>query len=392
MATPQTPPTTNQTSMALTPLDRQVLNIRHRLTELGIPKKIEASLPQGIEPTRFFNVAMTELRRNPDLLACEPNSIAGAIVQAAQVGLELDRNLGQAWLIPYKQEGRAFCELQYGYRGLIQLAWRTGLVKSLNATVVRDGERFAYEKGTDPYLRHVPDDECEENPITHAYAVVQYTNGGIDFEVLTRKAIDKRRARSKAPNSPAWKNDYESMAKTKPLTSLIKRMPVSAENEALVKAAYLTELADSPDVSQNNGAIIEAQPANAEAVTRSSTQDHRAAAATQSKATNLADLHATESESTRTAVSADPQQGSEESPFPPSDEPPGPSQEQEQIRQQQEQPLSAEEAAEKVINHQRAVNHRPPITTHSAPPGRSQHGMPLDFNEQRGGRGRGGYE
>lgn len=305
--TPQnTPKPAESTSLSVA--DRQFLNLKQQFHTMGLMRKIELALPRGIDASRYYNVALTEIRRSPGLAECSLISLAGSIVQAAQVGLELDRNLGQAWLIPYMRDGQKECELQFGYRGLIQLAWRTDKVKSLYSRVVHEGEYFEYQDGTERYLRHQPNDEYEDQPIIFVYAMVHYTNGGTDFVVMSRKAVEKRRARSKFPDSKAWKNDWAAMAMSKPLSTLIKRMPVSTENESLVKAAYLAELSDSPDVSQNNGALIEAEPA--ELPTRSTTQDFKAGAASQNKVSNLSDMHA-QPKTEGTGVASDPSQAPE---------------------------------------------------------------------------------
>jgi len=122
--------------------------------------------------------------------------------------------------------------------------------------VVHEGERFSYEHGTDPFLRHVPDDQYEDMPITHVYAVVHYTNGGFDFEVMSNATVEKIRARSKAPDSPAWKKDWGEMAKAKVIRRLAKRLPVSAQNSAIVKAAALDEATDA-GILQDNAKLIE---------------------------------------------------------------------------------------------------------------------------------------
>jgi recombination protein RecT len=248
------------TAQALTPLQRKFATMKQMLETNNVAKQIELALPRAIAPQRFLRIALTELRTNPQLLSCTPESVVGSIIQAAQLGLEVDRVLGQGYLISYKNTDTNpptyECQFQPGYRGYIQLSRRSGEIKSLGAHVVHAGEPFEYEQGTEPYLRHRPNDDQEDQPVTHVYAVVHYTNGGFDFEVMTAKAVAKVRAMSKAPNSPAWKQSFDEMAKAKVLRRLSKRLPVSAENASLVKAAVLDEMADA-GVPQNNSTLLE---------------------------------------------------------------------------------------------------------------------------------------
>lgn len=245
-----------ETSQALTPLQKKFGTMKGMLETRNVAQQIERALPNNITPERFIRIALTELRTNAILLQCTPESVVGSIIQAAQLGLELDHVLGQAYLIPYKSEGTWECQFQPGYRGYIQLSRNSGEIKSLGAHIVHQGENFAYEQGTQPFLRHIPNDEFEDQPITHVYAIVHYTNDGRDFEVMSHAAVEKIRARSKAPDSPAWKKDWAEMAKAKVIRRLAKRLPVSAQNSGIVKAAALDEATDA-GVPQDNSKLIE---------------------------------------------------------------------------------------------------------------------------------------
>lgn len=257
-ATPNPAPA-KETSLALTPLQRKFATMKTLLDTNNVRSQIEAALPQAMQAPRFLRIALTELRGNPMLLQCTPESVIGSVIQAAQLGLELDHVLGQGYLIPYKNThtdpASWECQFQPGYRGYVQLSRRTGEIKSLGAHVVHAGEYFDYQQGTDPFLKHRPDMECEDQPITHVYAIVHYTNGGFDFEVMSHSGVERVRAKSKAPSSPAWKDHWDEMAKAKVIRRLAKRLPVSAENSAIVKAAVLDEMADAGIPQQNENVI-----------------------------------------------------------------------------------------------------------------------------------------
>ena len=90
--------------------------------------EIARALPQAITPERFTRMALSAVSSNPDLSHCESKSFLGAMMTAAQLGLEPNTPLGQAYLIPYKDKGELKAQFQLGYKGLIDLAYRSGSV------------------------------------------------------------------------------------------------------------------------------------------------------------------------------------------------------------------------------------------------------------------------
>jgi recombination protein RecT len=106
--------------------------------------QLRLALPRHVTPERLARIAVTEIRRTPKLLTCTRESLLGAIMQAAQLGLE-PGVLGECWLIPYKTEAT----FVIGYRGLVQLAWRSGQIESVHAHAVFDGDAFAFDFAED---------------------------------------------------------------------------------------------------------------------------------------------------------------------------------------------------------------------------------------------------
>ena len=205
--------------------------------------RLKAILPQIIPLERFVGVALTALARNPKLVACKPESLLRCMVQAAVVGLEIDNSLGHAYLVPFKQE----CTLILGYRGLVQLMHRTAAVRSIAAHVVREGDEFNYNFGLEPKLFHRPaaapaDEQFAGQKVTYAYAVITYTDGMKQFDVMGRKEIDTVRSRSRASHEGPWVTDYPEMAKKTVLRRLAKLAPMSVQDQRLVIA---DELADA---------------------------------------------------------------------------------------------------------------------------------------------------
>jgi recombination protein RecT len=202
--------------------------------------QFQRALPEQIGVDRFVRIAMTVVRTNPKLMKCDQTSIIAALIQSAQLGLEPNTPMGEAYLIPYKNkrviDGQEKwideAQFQLGYKGLISLALRTGEYKAIYAHEVFKNDDFEYAYGLNKNLHHVPSDEPEGEPVKY-YAVYHLKNGGYDFVVWSKTRIDKHskkysKAVQKGWTSP-WETDYDSMAKKTVLKEVLKYAPKSIE-------------------------------------------------------------------------------------------------------------------------------------------------------------------
>lgn len=201
-------------------------------TELQKPTtiaKFADALPRGIDPKRFARTALTEVNANPDLAACDPVSFFGALVQVAQMGLEVGKTLGQAYLIPFRNNSKGTRDVQLivGFRGYIALALRSGSVRNLTAHCVFDGDDFDYALGTDQYVRHKPCGETRAIAVTHVYAVANLTNGTQIIEVMRRAEVDAIRDRGR--KNPVWNTDFTEMARKTVVRRISKYLPLTPE-------------------------------------------------------------------------------------------------------------------------------------------------------------------
>ncbi len=188
-------------------------------------KQIASVLPKHLTPERLCRVALTAYNTTPALARCDIGSIFQAVQQAAQLGLEPGGALGQAYLVPYGTQ----CQFIVGYRGLIELARRSGEIESIEAHVVHENDSFELEYGLETKLRHRPFLDGNAGPMRFVYAVARLKGGAVQFEAMTKEDIDSVRNRSRASRNGPWVTDYEEMAKKTVIRRLCKYLPISAE-------------------------------------------------------------------------------------------------------------------------------------------------------------------
>ena len=195
------------------------------------------ALPRHVNPDRMLRLALTACGRNRELLECTQASLVGAIMLAAQMGLEPDGIA--AALVPYRNKGVLEAQLLPMYRGLLRLAWNSNQIAGVQVGVVREQDHFVYRKGLDAKLDHRPYEGTEDDgAMTHAYAVITTTGGGAVWEVMSRREIDRVKASSRAASSKfsPWATHPAEMWKKTVLRRALKLAPVSIEMQAAITA------------------------------------------------------------------------------------------------------------------------------------------------------------
>ena len=193
--------------------------------------EIRRALPTVITPERFTRIALSALNNTPALQQCTPMSFLAALMNAAQLGLEPNTPLGQAYLIPYKNKGSLECQFQIGYKGLIDLAYRNGQIQTIQAQAVYENDFFEYEYGLEPRLVHKPA-SSDRGEVTYFYGLFKSVNGGFGFSVMSKADMDLyAKTYSKAFDSSysPWKTDYESMAKKTVIKQALKYAPIKTD-------------------------------------------------------------------------------------------------------------------------------------------------------------------
>lgn len=228
--------------------------------------QIEKALPSVITPERFTRIALTAYSDNAALQKCDADSFLGAMMQAAQLGVEPNTPLGQAYLIPYGNK----VQFQLGYRGMIDLAYRSGEIQMIQAHEVHENDEFEYELGLDPKLRHIPALKNRGEVILY-YAVFKLINGGVGFEVMSKEDVETfAKKKSKTYRNGPWQTDFDAMAKKTLVKRLLKFAPVKSDfaravaADETIKSGISENMADLPDETVTIDAETTAPTENAD--------------------------------------------------------------------------------------------------------------------------------
>ncbi len=221
-------------------------------------QELRRALPKHVSAEKMARIVLTALRTTRDLDKTTPESFFGCVMQAAQLGLDVNTPNQHAYLIPRRNNkiNAMECTLIVGYQGMIELALRSGKVEKIWTRVVREGDLFRVKYGLEEDIEHEPaiDGDRETRPIAYVYAVAALTTGGKVFEVLSMAQIQERRKRSAAGNSGPWQTDFEAMARKTAVRSLFKWVPKSSE---IAMAEALEERAEQGRPQAFDGMVNE---------------------------------------------------------------------------------------------------------------------------------------
>lgn len=215
--------------------------------------EIAKALPSVITPERFSRMAMTAITKTPQLAECTPASFVGAMLTAAQLGLEPNTPLGQAYLIPYRngRTGKTECQFQVGYKGMIDLANRSGEIRVIDAHIVYENDDFECEFGLDPKLRHKPV-LGDRGKAMWVYAMYKTVNDGFAFEVMSvDECMAHGKKYSKAFNNSPWQTAPEEMMKKTVLKKVLKYAPLRSDFVRGAEADEKISMFDSDDSEIN---------------------------------------------------------------------------------------------------------------------------------------------
>lgn len=204
--------------------------LRTFLNDPRVKEQISLACAATVKPDKLIRTAMTLVQTTPDLMDCSQASILAGIVKAAELNIELTGALGQAYLIPYRGKGGAVANFQIGYRGLIELAYRSDKILRFDARVVYSKDKFSISYSDNPCFSHQPYLGGDPGDIIGFYSSVFFKNNASDLEYMSlAQIIDHKERYSKAGASSPWNTAFTEMAKKTVIKKLAKRLPLCTE-------------------------------------------------------------------------------------------------------------------------------------------------------------------
>lgn len=265
--------TTNQTTAVAKAQPKPIDTVRAALDKMKT--QFALVLPKHITPERMVRVALTAIQNTPKLLECDKQSLYSAVMRAAQLGLEPDGILGQAYLIPYAGK----VQFIPGYKGLIDLARRSGEVSNIIAREVCANDEFTVDFSQEVPFVHKPKLDGDRGKVTHFWASARFKDCGFHWDYLTvdevlairdassgwKQALkyakrDKENNLTEV-NSP-WFNHFNEMGKKTAIRRIAKYLPMSVQKAAA--AEDLIDAGKSFSVDQMGDLVIEGD--NAEVI------------------------------------------------------------------------------------------------------------------------------
>lgn len=232
--------------------------------------QLALALPKHMNADRMTRLALTAFSTTPALQECTPQSIAGSIMIAAQLGLEPGIG-GQGYLIPYKTT----CTFVPGWRGLQDLVNRSGRATTWTG-IVYPGDKFDYQLGDSPFCRHIPGDGAEDGEqFTHVYAIGRVKDSSMPvIEVWTRNKVNKHLKQYNKVGGRHYAiandNNFEMYGRKVALLQVLKYMPASIELSNAIDVSHAAEEGKRVTLEGNFVNIVEPE-IDAEAADKSRT-------------------------------------------------------------------------------------------------------------------------
>lgn len=184
----------------------------------------------GDKAPKFLSSLLTLANQNKNLQRCHPQTVLSSAAIAASLDLPINPSLGFAWIVPYGNTATFQC----GYKGLIQLAQRSGMMKTIISTEVYEGEIENWNRFTETFKAG----EKKSDKVVGFYAAFELVNGFKKCAYMTTEEMTAHAKRfSKSFNSGPWQTDYTAMGKKTLLAAILRTFaPMSTEMQLAVEA------------------------------------------------------------------------------------------------------------------------------------------------------------
>lgn len=246
-------------SSQLTTIEQHRAQAEKWLLNAAFRNALAEASPRDYSALALSRAALSMIRADDYLAKCTPQSILTSVLICAQTGL-LPGPLGFCALVPYKTA----CQWQLMYRGAVILAGRSGHFKAMQCEVVKEGDEFSYEEGSEPFVsfrRNLKESE-RGDPIA-AFCSVRSADGPPSIRIMGIEEIDAIRQKYDKGSRPErpWLTSYDEMACKTVMKRTLKRLPMSTE---LATAIAMDDLADAGKEQQPVGPRLEDLPTEPE--------------------------------------------------------------------------------------------------------------------------------
>lgn len=204
-------------------------NLKKMINLPSVQEQFENALGEN---KNAFTASLVDLFiSNQTLQECDPNKVIAEALKAATLKLPINKSLGFAWIVPYKQSrkinGQWVSEkiptFQVGYKGLIQLAMRSGIYRTMNADVVYEGEFQSRDKLSGNV--DISGEKTSDEVIGY-FAHFETINGFVKTVYGTVddiKAHASKFSKSYQHDSKIWKDHFDAMAIKTLITQLFSK-------------------------------------------------------------------------------------------------------------------------------------------------------------------------
>ena len=227
------------------------------LAKEAVKQNVE-SVVGAKDSQRFISSVVSAVQTNPALAECSNSSILSAALLGHSLNLPQSPQIGMFYLVPFKNKTGTEATFQLSYRGMLQLAMRSGQYKAINVTDIRQGELVSYDPIEDAY-EFAPETDINKRiklPIIGFYAYFEMINGfkkGIYWSKEQIEAHAKKYSATYRKGYGLWSTDFDAMAKKTMLRQLISKwgiMSVEMERAYVGDQAVIRE-DGTPDYIDN---------------------------------------------------------------------------------------------------------------------------------------------
>lgn len=238
---------TNTTGTVAAP--QKTATIQSLMNSPAVMSKISKCLGTEKKAAAFASSVISIATGSPQLRGCNPTTILGAAMVAATLDLPIVPTLGMAYIVPYKGQ----CQFQVGYKGLIELAMRSGRFRNIIDEVVYEGQLVKKNKFTGEYI--FDEDAKKSDNVIGYMARMDLTYGFSKTMYWSKEEVEKHARRfsqaySKGYSTP-WLTDFDMMARKTVLKALFAKYAPKTISDALQTAITFDQSVSAPKHTNN---------------------------------------------------------------------------------------------------------------------------------------------